>query len=169
MNVMQLIVGLAALIFGRKLFWLFMGVVGFAAGIDVTARFLAGMPQWSISLVAVLAGIAGALLALFFQRLAIVVAGFVGGGYVLMNALNLSGWQAPPLSWLLFVIGGIIGALLLYFLFDWTLIFLSSVVGASLMIRAIPMNPAITGVLFLGLFITGFLIQAKMMGRRNRR
>jgi len=131
--------------------------------------FLNNLPQWAIFLVAFAAGLVGALLALFFQRLAIIAAGFLGGGSLLLDAINLSGWQAAPVSWLIFLIGGFVGALLLYFLFDWTLIFLSSLIGADLIRQGIPVSPSMTAVVFFGLFIAGFIVQAKMMGPRNRK
>ncbi len=168
MIIINVLVGMAALILGRKLFWLFVGVIGFLAGMNVASQFFSGLPQWQILVIALIAGVIGALLAVFFQRLAIVVAGFAGGGYLILHVLNISGWQPTPISWLPFLIGGLVGAVLLYFLFDWTLIFLSSVIGASLITQTVPLSPPVAGLLLFGLFIAGFLTQAKMMKRERK-
>jgi hypothetical protein len=168
MVIINVLVGIAALILGRKLFWLFVGAIGFVAGINVASQFLSGLPEWQILVLALIAGLIGALLAVFFQRIAIVVAGFAGGGYLILHILNMSGWQATPISWLPFFIGGFAGAVLLYFLFDWTLIFLSSVIGASLITQAVPLSPPVAGLLLFALFIAGFVTQAKIMKRDRK-
>ena len=168
MLIINVLVGIAALILGRKLFWLYVGAVGFVAGIHVASRYFSGLPEWQILIIALIAGFIGALLAVFFQRIAIVVAGFAGGGYLIQHILNISGWQATPISWLPFLIGGLAGAVLLYFLFDWTLIFLSSIIGASLITQAIPLSPPVSGFLLFALFIAGFVTQAKMMKRDRK-
>jgi len=168
MIIMNLLVGIVALIFGRRLFWLFVGVIGFIAGVRAAPLFFSGLADWVVVIIAFIGGIIGALLAVFFQRLAVVCAGFAAGAYLVLHVLTLSGWQGKPLAWLPVLIGGLVGALLLYFLFDWTLIFLSSVVGASLITQTLPLSPPIAALLLMGLFIAGFATQAKMM-KRNRK
>jgi hypothetical protein len=166
--IIHVLVGIAALIFGRKLFWLFVGATGFVIGIHAASLFFSGLADWLILVIAFITGLVGALLALLFQRLAIVAAGFGAGGYLVLHIMNLSGWQATPLVWLPFLMGGLVGALLLYFLFDWTLIFLSSFIGASLITQSLPVSPPVAGLLLFGLFIAGFMMQASMM-RRDRK
>ncbi len=65
---LQTFVGAALLILGRKLFWVFVGAIGFVLGMDIASRFLQGRPDWLILIVALGAGVLGALLALFLQR-----------------------------------------------------------------------------------------------------
>ncbi|MBW1782009.1 MAG: DUF4203 domain-containing protein [Deltaproteobacteria bacterium] len=167
MVIIHVVVGIAALIFGRRLFWLFVGAIGFVVGMNVASQLVSGMPEWLILVIALIGGLLGALLAIFFQRVAIVAAGFAAGGYLILQLLNISGWQATRLPWLPFLIGALAGAILLYFLFDWTLIFLSSVTGASLITQAFPLSPPLAGLLLLALFIFGFVTQAKMMKRKK--
>ena len=163
MVIINVLVGIAALILGRKLFWLFVGAIGFVVGINVASQFFSGLPEWQVLIIALIAGLIGALLAVFFQRIAIVVAGFAGGGYLILHIVNMSGWQTTPITCLPFLIGGLAGAILLYFIFDWTLIFLSSVIGASLITQVVPLSPQFAGLLLFVLFIAGFVTQAKMM------
>jgi hypothetical protein len=78
MLVARSIVGAALLVFGRKLFWLFVAGIGFIAGLNVATSYLKGSPQWLILLLALVAGLIGALLAVFAQSIAIGIAGFPG-------------------------------------------------------------------------------------------
>ncbi len=160
---LQTFVGAALLILGRKLFWVFVGAIGFVLGMDIASRFLQGRPDWLILIVALGAGILGALLALFLQRAAVLVAGFFSGGHIAKTVLSLFGWQPSLPPWVPFIIGGIIGAVLLYSLFDWALIFLSSLSGAGLIMETFTLTPQVQAFLFIALVVAGVFIQASLM------
>ena len=66
----------ALLLVGRKLFWLFVGTIGFVIGIQVATRFFHGSELITIVAGLVL-GIIFAVLAIFLESIAI--AGFLGG------------------------------------------------------------------------------------------
>jgi hypothetical protein len=100
MDIARIVVGIALLTLGRKLFWLFVGVAGFVLGFGLATQFLRGQPDWIVLVIALVAGLVGVLLALFLQRLAVGVAGFIAGGYILINLLNALGWQTGEVSWL---------------------------------------------------------------------
>jgi hypothetical protein len=165
----QTVVGAAILILGRKLFWVFVGAIGFVLGMDIAGHFLQGRPDWLILIVAFGTGIIGALLALFLQRAAILVAGFFSGGHIAITLLSISGWQLSLPSWVPFIIGGIIGAVLLYSLFDWALVFLSSLSGAGLIVQSFPLTPQTQGLVFIGLVVLGVFIQAGLMKKERGR
>lgn len=74
------LIGIVILLFGRKLFWLCVAAVGFAAGVEI-APHLVNEPSPLLALtVALVLGLIGALLALFLQKIAIAVLGFLAGG-----------------------------------------------------------------------------------------
>src|SRR6266542_1240759 len=74
------LIGAVTLLFGRKLFWLCVAAVGFAAGVEI-APHLVHEPSPLLALaVALVLGLIGALLALFLQKVAIAVLGFLAGG-----------------------------------------------------------------------------------------
>ncbi|MEW5870008.1 MAG: hypothetical protein AB1894_12075 [Chloroflexota bacterium] len=153
----QILLGIAILVAGRKLFWLFVAAVGFAVGI-VLAGFLFPNQSDLIQLIIALAcGAVGAVLALFLQQLAIGLAGFLVGGYAFVSLLHLIGLQLP--NWLPFIIGGLIGAALLAILFDWAIMTLSSLAGAGLLVQAVGIAEGLQMVVFIVLFIVGFAIQ----------
>lgn len=165
MDVARIVVGSMLLILGRKLYWLFVGVVGFALGFALATQFPGGASEWVILIVALVAGLVGALLAVFLQRVAIAVAGFAGGGYVVVVLVRSLGWHPGRLTWVPFVIGGIIGLVLVVTLFEWALIILSSLTGASLIVESSSLTPSIAGLLFVVLLIVGIGIQVSVMHR----
>jgi hypothetical protein len=161
-SLMHLVVGLTLLSVGYRLFWLFVGCVGFAAGYSYADALLSSESGLLILLFALMIGFVGALLAVFLQRLSIGLAGFFGGGYIALNILHLFGIKAEQLSMPMAILGGILGAVLLFLVFDWALIFLSSVVGALLVVQALTLKPEIEIGLFLALFIAGAILQARL-------
>ena len=158
--ILSVLIGAVILFFGRKLFWLCVAAVGFAAGVEV-APHLIHEPSVVLQLsVAVVFGFIGALLALFLQKVAIAVAGFLAGGKLalaLVAAFFVHGANYPGVT---FIIGGIIGAILLLSLFDWTLIVLSAVVGAYLICYTIVLPQTGETILFVALAALGIVVQA---------
>jgi hypothetical protein len=167
-RILELIAGGALLLVGRTLFWLFVAGAGFAAGGQL-ASLLGVESQLIMLAIAVVAGLLGALLAIFLQQLAILVAGFFSGGYFLLTMLGIFGVSMGRYDWLPFVIGGIMGALLIALLFDWALIILSSLAGSSLVVQNIQLEPTMELLVLIGLFVVGMIIQATgMRGERTR-
>ena len=164
MVIANILVGLALLILGKKLFWLFVGAIGFIGASDMAAQYFSGLPNWQTLIITVAAGLIGVLLAIFFQKVAIILVGFYTGGYLvvfLFNTLNMA--PPPALPWAPFVIGGILGAVLLYLLFDWTLIVLSSLAGAAFISQTIQISAVPSAILLSALFLAGVIIQGSML------
>ena len=159
------LIGVVILFFGRKLFWLCVAAVGFAAGVEL-APHLAHEPSPLMALtVALVLGFLGALLALFLQKIAIAVVGFLAGAK-LANAIAATFFiHYAEHTGLIFLIGGILGALLLLSLFDWALIFISSVIGAHLIQSVVALPPTGTAILFVVLVIFGVVVQAAAFQR----
>ena len=166
--IIGVVIGAAILLFGRKLFWLFVAALGFAVGIEIAAYFMREPPIWMTLLVALVLGVLGALLAILLQKLAIAVAGFIAGGRIAW-ALAAAFWvEHAHYRGITFVIGGILGALLLLALFDWVLILLSSVEGAHLVANGIVLPEKGALILFIALAVIGVVVQGSML-RGSRR
>ena len=165
MTILAVLIGLALLFFGRKLFWLFVGGAGFAAGMAVATNLFQGQRQsdWLILVIAVVAGLIGALLSVLLQRLAIGLAGFFAGGYALLNLATKLGRE--DWAWIAFVVGGVLGALLVMVLFDWALIVLSSLTGALLVVDSLRLEPSLGLVMFVVLLIAGLVAQSARLRR----
>lgn len=173
MIIANILVGLALLILGRRLFWFFVGAIGFIGASDAATTYLGGLPGWQTLIISIAAGILGILLAIFFQKLAIVVVGFYAGGYLAISLLSMFHVALPGnLPWVPFVIGGILGAILLYLIFDWTLIVLSSFAGAAFIAQTLePQVLQSSGIPFsivlAALFVVGIIIQGSMLKKRK--
>jgi len=165
--ILSILIGVVILLFGRKLFWLCVAAIGFAAGVEL-APHLVQDPSALLSLtIALLLGIIGALLALFLQKIAIAVLGFLAGGK-LAGAITAAFFvHYAQHSTIIFVVGGVVGAILLLVLFDWALIVVSSLIGAHLIVYqstiALPQSGSI--ILFIGLAVVGILVQAASLRR----
>jgi hypothetical protein len=161
------LIGAVILFFGRKLFWLCVAAVGFAAGVEI-APYLVHEPSSMMSLIiALVLGLIGALLALFLQKVAIAVLGFLAGGKLAGAIAAAFLVHYAQYSAIIFVVGGIIGAILLLVLFDWALIIVSSLIGAHLIQSAIVLPASGSTIIFVGLAVIGILVQAASL-RRSR-
>jgi hypothetical protein len=165
--IISTLIGAVILLFGRKLFWLCVAAVGFAAGVEI-APHLVHEPSTLLALtIALVLGFIGALIALFLQKIAIAIAGFLAGGKLAVVMAAAFFAQHAHYFGFTFLVGGIIGALLLLALFDWALIFLSSVVGAHLIQSAAALPTSGATILFIGLAVIGIVVQVAAM-RRSR-
>jgi len=168
MLVVQALVGGLLLTFGRRLFWLFVAACGFAIGLTLTTRFSTVRSEWLTLVVALGAGALCALLAVFFQRLAIGVAGFLAGALIVGNLFTALDLKEGIFFWVAFGIGGVLGATLMGVLFDWGLIALSSLAGSSLIVEVLQL-PVLPGFLiWLALLGLGITVQVAQMRQRNR-
>lgn len=165
--ILSLIIGLAVLLLGRRLFWLFVGAVGFLAGAELATRFFPNQPVLIIILIALVLGIVGALLAVFLQRVAVGIAGFVAGAFVTAGLLNAFAVSLGRFEWVILLIGAIIAAVIVMIFFDWALVFLSALTGAAIIIQPLAIDRPLLGLVFVGLFILGFAVQAADLMRQE--
>ncbi|HTP09830.1 MAG TPA: hypothetical protein VMP08_16350 [Anaerolineae bacterium] len=129
-----IILGLLSLLLGKRLFWLFAGIVGFALG-----WWLMGFINQEILrvIVGIIVGLILGGLARFLGKWAIriiaAIAGFVILPMLLGNLHMLGG--ISEFVWA--ILGAILGLVFAMFLADWTLIFLSSILGAGLILNGV--------------------------------
>ncbi len=88
-----LILGALLLVLGRKLFWLFVGALGFLAGMSLAQNYLGGQSENVVLIAGIVCGLLGVVLAIFLQRVAIAAAGFFAGGYFVMNVAGILSWN----------------------------------------------------------------------------
>src|SRR6266513_2078970 len=105
------LIGIVILFFGRKLFWLCVAAVGFAAGVEI-APHLVHEPSPLLALTVAL------------------VLGFLAGGKLAGAIAAAFFVQYAQHSTFIFLAGGVVGAILLLVLFDWALIVVSALIGA---------------------------------------
>jgi hypothetical protein len=164
---LRIVVGLGVLALGRQLFWLFVGGVGFVFGINLATRMLEGQSDQAILIIALIIGVIGAVFALFLQRLAVGIAGFLGGSVIAINLLNVFNLDLGS-TLVPFILGGIIGLILVSVLFDWALIVISSFTGATFIVQSLNPDQGLSITLLLILLIFGIVVQASQMRRESR-
>jgi len=158
--------GGSLLIWGRKLFWLFVAAAGFFTGWQIGARVVGG-PEWLGIAVGIFFAIGGALLATFLKSIAIGIAGFLMGGSIFMSLAGFIGLDQGLVGWIVYLVGGIGGVILINMSFEWGLIVLSSLGGASLMVQAFSMDGIVRVVAFLALLVFGLVFQSRQLGKEK--
>jgi len=167
-QIISVLLGIVVLVIGRRLFWLTVGAIGFIIGLGLALDFFANQTGLALLIIGLIAGGIGAMLAILLQKIAVSIIGFIMGGYSIswivleMLELNFDQWE-----WLLFIVGGIIGAILVAYLFELALIILSSLIGATMILQVTNFNPLITAGLFFVLFIIGLAAQSQSMGKER--
>ena len=159
-TIVGVLIGIVILFFGRKLFWLCVAAVGFAAGVQIAPLLVNEASSLLALVIALVFGLLGVLLAFFIQKIAIAILGFLAGGKLATAIAAAFFVQYAQYSTIIFVIGGIVGAILLLAVFGWALIVVSSFIGAYLIQSAIVLPPTGSTLVFLGLAILGIFVQA---------
>ena len=167
--ILRIVIGAALLLLGRKLYWLFVAGVGFVVATELVTRFSGIESLALLILIALAAGVVGALLAVWLQRAAIGLAGFFAGGYAVLALLDLARVQVPVLIWVLALVGAVMGVVVTLVVFDWGLIALSSLAGAGTIVQALDLTRPMTVVAFLVLLAIGMAVQASLLAQEGRR
>jgi hypothetical protein len=166
-TILTLALGILLLFFGRRAFWIFVAVVGFIAGFTFATMFVHGQSELVIVLIAIGAAIIGAFLAIVLEWLAVLIAGFLAGGYLATSLAVSLGMTTASGNWLIYIIGGIIGLILVAALFDWAIIVLSVLLGTEIIMTFLRTYvPAYYWLVFLGLVVVGIVVQVGIWHRR---
>ena len=163
-SIVQFIAGGLLLGAGKKLYWFFVGICGAICGLFVSEMFFHPTGWWEQVFVAIGFGAAFAILALVLQRLMVSIAGFIAGGFIMISLTETLQLSVANWNWIVFIIGGIIGVLLVQVLFDLALVLITCFGGATLITRAVGLEGAKGTILLLILVLVGIIIQSA----RNR-
>jgi hypothetical protein len=166
MQLINIILGASLLLGGRKLFFFFIAAAGFMVGLQIGAR-VAPSPWWIGVIVALVFAVGAALIAVFLKTIAIGVAGFLMGGYVLGSVGGLVGMDQGLAYWGLFLVGGVAGVILITIFFSLTLIWLSSVAGTLLIAELIPWEGITRILISVAILFIGVIFQTSMWGGDN--
>lgn len=165
-----LAIAVALLVAGRRLFWVFVGALGFGAGFLAAWTYLPVTDEWLALGLAILAGSLGALVAVFLQKAAVMLVGFVVGALAAWTVLSALGVDSQ-----LWLVGGTVVACFLFVLlslkvFDLALMIVSSLAGARLLLEAGAWAPPFDGLLaFAVLTLAGVALQWGTRTRRRNR
>ncbi len=167
MVLLRFFLGICLLVMGGRLFWLFLGGVGFVLAFDFAERTLHSQPHSLILIIALFAGALGAMAAIFLQKLAVLAGGFFAGGYILTEALKALGVGMGDYQWLIFIAGGLVGTVLMSVVFEWTLIIISSLLGSILVLQTFHLTHQSSELVFICLGILGIVIQSGLIRKES--
>ncbi len=152
-------IGALLLLFGRQAFWLFVGAAGFVAGVAAARAFLGPQPDWVVLVIGLVAGLGGAVLAVVLERVAVGIGGFLIGGYLLATLVLALGWMGGGMVMLAWLVGGVIGAVVVSLLLDPALIVLSALAGAALVTESLGASAAAAPWVFVAALALGLVVQ----------
>lgn len=157
MQISRAVIGGILLFLGRELNFLFAGAMAGLIGFRMTGLLPPRWPNWyDLVLIFGLALIAAAV-TIANPRAGYFVAGFLAGGYFMVEYFAPGLLTLPLLP---FLAGGIFGSLIMGFLTEWALIAVSCFFGAYYVTNAFALSPTAEILVGSGLFIIGALTQA---------
>jgi len=165
----NIILGIPLLIWGRKLFWLFVGTVGFISGFWLGQRFLVVQEEWIIIGLGIVLGLMGILFAVMVQKFAVTITGFLAGVYLMYTMMDNINLSLGPWDIFVYLAGGMLSTLLVLSLFDWALIILSSLVGAAMISQIsfdmVRFEGGPRTLIFIVLLVIGLIVQYEQKQR----
>jgi hypothetical protein len=168
MLIVQGLIGLALLAFGRKGLALCLGAIGFVAGMSLTTRLFDTAPTGLVIAIAIAGGVIGVFIAFAIQKVATVLVGILGGGYIGLALAESFDWNSGGFPWIPVAVCAVLGVILAIFLLKWALIVFSSLVGAYLVVGALQLHAMLATPLFFVLAIAGIWFQART-GRSKKK
>lgn len=167
-NIYWIVGGILLLLTGRKLYWLSVAILGFVLGMMLSSRYIEVEAVWVHWLIAIGCGVLGGILAVSLQKLAVGAAGFIAGGSGLVFFLDMIGVNIGDVTWPYFLVGGIVGTVLVIAVFEYALILLSSIAGATLVSQYFHFADGLAIAAFLVLVALGILMQWAALRAESR-
>jgi hypothetical protein len=160
MQLLRGVIGGMLLFLGRELNFLFAGAMAALIGYRLTPLLPSHWPAWSdYAFMGGLALIAAAI-TIINERVGYFLSGFLAGGFFLVEYFA-PGVLTLPL--LLFIIGGVIGSLIIGIFTEWALMIVSCLIGAYYVTDLFTLSPTAEILVGSGLFIIGAVTQALLM------
>jgi hypothetical protein len=160
MLIVRGIIGGILLFLGRELNFVFAGAMAGLIGFRLTPLLPAAWPGWSDAAFIITLAVAAAIIVLINERFGYFLSGFLAGGFFLVEYYAPNLLTVPLLP---FIVGGVIGALVLGLLTEWALILVSAAIGASYILNLFVLDPTAEILVGAGLFIVGALTQVIIM------
>jgi hypothetical protein len=134
----------------------------------LTTRLFDTAPPGLVIAIAIAGAVIGVFIAFAIQKVATVLVGILGGGYIGMALADSFGWNTGGFPWIPVAICAVLGVILAFVLLKWALIILSSLVGAYMVAGAFQLHALFATPLFFILAIAGIWFQARS-GRTKKK
>jgi len=160
MVILRGVAGAIMLFLGRELSFLFSAAMAAFLGLRLVPLLPDQWPAWADTVFVIALAILAAVATLLNERTGYFVCGFLVGGYVFTEYYAPGVLSIPILP---FIVGSVLGALVIGFLTEWAMIIVSCLVGVYFLTSIMPLAPTPKTLVGAGLFIIGALVQAIIM------
>ena len=148
--------GVMILFLGRELSFLFSAAMAGFLGFRLTPFLPSSWPAWSDTAFIVTIAIIAAILTVLNKDAGFYVSGFLIGGYALTEFYAPNSLAIPLLP---FIIGSVLGAIIIGVFTDWAMIIVSTFIGTYLLYDILPWVGTAKILASAGIFIVGGLAQ----------
>lgn len=158
--VLRGVIGAVLLFLGRELNFLFAAAMAILWAFRIAPQLPDAWPTWGLWAFVITLALVAAIIALINERLGYFLSGFLAGSFFLVEYYAPGASTVPILP---FIIGGVIGSLILGLLTEWAMILVSSAIGAAYVLNMFRLNPTAEILVGAGLFVVGALVQVITM------
>lgn len=158
--IIRAVLGAVLLFLGRELNFLFAGAMAALIAIELTPLLPPEWPAWSDTAFILGLGVFAGAVPAINERAGYFLSGFLAGGYYLSEYYAPGVFSIPLLP---FVVGGVIGSIIMGIFTEWALMIVSCLVGALYVTDLFRLSPTATTLIQAGLFIVGALTQVILM------
>jgi uncharacterized membrane protein YoaK (UPF0700 family) len=160
MQVVRAVIGAVFLFLGRELNFFFAAAMAALIGLRLTPRLPPQWPAWSDYAFMLGLAVLAAVVSIRNERAGYFLSGFLVGAYCLVEYYEPGILTLPLLP---FVVGGVIGSLVIGIFTKWALMIISCLVGAYFLTGLFNLSPTADLLVGGGLFIIGALTQVVLM------
>ena len=160
MLIVRGVIGGILLFLGHELNFLFAGSMAALLGVRLTPLLPPQWPGWADYVFVIGLGVIAAAAVLLNERVGYFISGFLAGGLLLVEYYSPATLTVPLLP---FIVGGVIGALIVGVFTDWALILVTAAIGAAYLLNMFVLDPMLEILIGAGLFIVGALTQVIIM------
>jgi hypothetical protein len=159
MQVIRAIVGAVFLALGRELNFFFAAAMAGLVGLRLTPLLPQEWPNWTEYAFILGLAVAAAGIVIARERLGYFISGFLVGSYFLVEYYEPGVLTLPLLP---FLVGGVIGTVIIGIFTEWALMVVSCLVGAYFLTNVFTLSPTAKLLVGSGLFIIGALTQVSL-------
>jgi hypothetical protein len=156
LSLIQGAAGVVILILGRELSFLFSAAMAAFLGYRLTPLLPSTWPSWSENAFVLSLAVVAAILTSLDKRAGYYVSGFLIGGYVFSELYAPNSLSIPLLP---FIIGSVLGAVLIGIFTEWAMILVSTLIGTYILYGILPLVGTARTLASAGIFIVGALAQ----------
>lgn len=156
MQIARGVIGGILLFLGRELNFLLAAAMAAFLGLRLTPLLPPQWPGWSDYAFIILLGVIAAGVTIRYERAGYFLSGFLVGAAFLVEYYEPGVLTFPVLP---FLVGGVLGSIVLGVFTEWALVIISSLVGAYYVTNLFTLSPTAEILVGSGLFIIGALTQ----------